>query len=38
MSASEAVTLLNLLSNEASTELVEVFDRIIGKKIDDLKP
>ncbi len=38
MSASEAVTLLNLLANEASTELIEVFDRIIGKKVDDLKP
>lgn len=32
------MTFISLLGQEASSELIEVFDRVIGKNIDDLKP
>lgn len=38
LSADVAITLLRAMSATASTETVEVFDRIIGKDIDALTP
>lgn len=36
--ADEAITLLNAVNFTVSSETIEVFDRIIGKDIDDLSP